>query len=393
MKHLIRLLTLSLFFTSCGGPQPEGEGIPEDLAGKKALLKEKRAELRKISSEVAELEAAIEEQDPSMKEGNKQLVTITTIGRKDFKHFIEIQGAVEADDLVDVTSEVPGRILTLKVNEGESVSKGQLIATLDLEAINKQIAELETSLDLANTVYERQERLWKQNIGSEMQYLESKNSKERLEKSLETLKFQLSKAEVYAPISGVVEREVLQSGEMAASGMPIVQILNTSKLKVVANVPENYLRSVKRGEGVTLRFPALEMERKATVSMIGRTIDPANRTFKVEVNIGSQGGVLKPNLLATMLINDFEEKNVVTVPREIIQQEVSGRDFVFVTSQGPEGKVAKKIYVTTGKSFEGEVVINEGLNGDEELIMEGALGLADNMLIEVQNAKKEANNG
>ena len=139
---------------------------------------------------------------------------------------------MQSDDYVNATSEVAGRILNLNVQEGQFVSKGQIIAKLDLEQVNKQIAELETSLDLANDVYDRQKRLWDQNIGSEMQYLQAKNNKERLEKSLETIKFQLTKGSVYAPISGTVEKVIVKSGEVTAPGAPIIQILNTNQVKV-----------------------------------------------------------------------------------------------------------------------------------------------------------------
>lgn len=393
MKYLIRLFALSVLFGACSAGQNGEQMIPEDLAGKKQLLKEKEEELRALTDFIAQLKTEIGAEDPDAFEVQRKLVTTTTVGRQDFEHFIEIQGAVDADDLVDATSEVAGRIVQLKVKEGQSVRSGQLIAKLDLEQINKQIAELEKSLELANTVFERQSRLWEQNIGSEIQYLEAKNQKERLEKSLETLEFQLTKSDVYAPISGVVENVLLQSGEVTAPGQPIVQILNTNKLKVVANVPENYLQAVQLGEPVTIQFPALNQEQTARVSMIGRTIDPANRTFKVEVNIQNRGGIYKPNLLSIMLINDFTEEDAIIVPLETVQEEVGGKSYVFVKDTSEHGPVAKKVYIKTGRSYAGDIIVSDGLSGGEELIVEGSRGLAENEIIEIQNAKKEASNG
>ena len=281
MRYLSGIILLALLITACQPAATEAtDEIPEDLAGKKALLNTKRQELKALTDIIVDLEEQIAEEDPTVRKRSK-LVTAIAAEQKDFSHFVEIQGAVKSDDMVDVTSEVAGRILTLKAKEGQQVRKGQLIAELDLEQVKKQMAELETSIELAATVYERQKRLWDQNIGSEIQYLQAKNNKERLEKSMETLAFQLTKGKVYAPITGLVEREILQRGEIAAPGMPILQILNTNKLKVVADVPENLLRSVKVGQTVTIQFPALDMERKARVSRIGATIDPANRTFTV----------------------------------------------------------------------------------------------------------------
>ena len=393
MKYLLRLFAILFIFTSCSGGQNGEVVIPEDLNGKRELLKTKRQELRELNKLIAEIESQIDSLDPNQAEKAKKLVTTAIVGRKDFKHYVEIQGSVQADDLVDVTSETPGRIIQLNVREGQSVRKGQLVARLDLESLKKQIAEVEKSLELANTVYERQSRLWEQNIGSEIQYLEAKNTKERLEKSLETLQFQLSKSDVYAPISGVVEREVLQSGEMASPGMPIIQILNTNKLKVVASVPENYLRSVNMGEKVTVSFPALDLEQEARVTLIGRTIDPSNRTFAVEASIPGNNKLIKPNLLSIMLINDYFQEDVVTIPVELVQQEVGGRNYVYVRDSNEEGDIARKVYVKTGRSFENEIVITDGLNGGEELIVDGARNIANNELIKVTNSKTEANNG
>lgn len=390
--HLTAVLLVLL--TACGGgPEASSNEIPEDLEGKRALLREKRAELKTLSDLVAQLEDEIAALDPSLQNKEGRLVTTATVSRRDFQHFVEIQGSVQADDMVDAMPEVSGRIIRLTVKEGDNVRRGQLIAELDLDQLQRQIAEVETSLELATTVYERQARLWEKNIGSEIQYLEAKNNKERLEKNLETMRNQLTKSKVYAPISGVVERVIVHNGELAAPGAPIVQILNTDKLKIVADVPETYLQAVKRGEPVKIRFPALGADRTERVTLVGRTIDPANRTFTLEANLSGGVSVLKPNLLAIVLLNDSTEPNAIVVPLTTIQQEVSGKKFVFVKGDGSEGPVARKVYVETGRSYEGDIVITNGLKGGEELILEGARGLAENDLIKVVEPKTEANNG
>jgi len=385
MKYLLNILILaSLFLASC---QP-AEKMPTDLAGKKTYLKTKQTELRNLQKEIASLESDIEAIDPAAKkEKPRTLVTTQTVTRSDFNRYIELQAAVEAEDMVAASSETGGRITDLKVKEGQYVKRGQLIATTDLEGVKKQIAEMDKSLELAVDVFNRQKRLWDQNIGSEMQFLQAKNNKERLEKSMETVQYQLTKGNVYAPKSGVIEMVMAKTGEMAAPGAPIVQILNTSQVKIVANVPEKFLRNVKQGEMMSIEIPALDMKTKGRVTMLGRTINPSNRTFKVEVNLSNSKGLLKPNLLANMLLNDFSAKDVITVPLELVQQEVSGKDYVFVKKEGTEGSIAGKIYVTTGESYDGNIIIEEGLKGGEDLIATGARGLANNALIKVQKGQ------
>ena len=362
----------------------EKEVIPTDLAGKKAYLKKKKAELRELNRVITKVEGDINELAPPA-EKVKKLVSTMPLIKKDFKRFVEIQAEVQSDDIVSASSEVGGRIIHLNVKEGQAIRRGQLIARVDLEQIDKQEAELRKGLELAVDLYQRQSRLWKQNIGSEVQYLQAKNNKERIEKTLETLSFQKKKANVYAPISGVIDQKFIERGEMASPGMPIVQILNTSKVKVVADVPESYLGKIKKGETVTIKFPALEEETQARVSQLGRSINPANRTFEVEVNLSNKKGLLKPNLLALMLINDFSATEAVVVPIDLIQQEVSGKQYVYITKKESGIPIARKAYVEIGESYEGEVVILEGLTGEETLITDGARSLSDGEFIDLDS--------
>jgi len=386
-KHISILLLLTVLFACQKETATTEDTIPTSLKGKKEYLKSKKTELRELNRTIAKLEADINELAPPSEKA-KTLVATMPILKKNFKRFVEIQAEVQSDDLVSATSEVGGRITYLRVKEGQFVKRGQLIAKVDLEQIDKQEAELRKGLELATELHARQSRLWKQNIGSEVQYLQAKNNKERIEKTLETLSFQKKKASVYAPISGVIDREFLKKGELAAPGMPIVQILNTSKVKVVADVPENFLGKVRKGELVDIKFPAINEETQARISQLGRTINPANRTFEVEVNLTNKKGILKPNLLALMLVNDFSAKDAITVPIDLVQQEVSGKQYVFVSNEEGGFPVARKVYVEIGESYEGEVMIVEGLTGEETLITDGARGLSDGELIEISEDKQ-----
>ncbi len=383
---------IAVLAAACGGgPAAEEAAVPQELEAKKQLLAEKRARLKALEAEIAQLEKEIAEAEPTA--GAVQTVTVMPLARTDFQHFVEIQGTIASDEVVKVSPEIGGRILELTVDEGDMVRRGQLIARIDVEQLRKQLAELETAFQLANEVYERRKRLWDQQIGSEIQYLQARNNKERLEKSIETLKFQLGKSEVYAPVSGEVDMVFAKAGELAGPGMPLVQILDTRHVKVRADVPENYLKAVRKGVRVQVRIPALEQTRVAPIARVGNVIDPSNRTFPIEIPLRNADGLLKPNLLAIVYLNDFTEKNVVVVPLNLLQQELGGEWFVFVAEETPEGMVARKVYVETGASYEGRIVITRGLEGDETLIVDGARGLADNQPIQVVTAQTAENNG
>ena len=378
MKNIFILLLIPLLF-AC---QQNAEVYPEDLAGRKGLLKEKKKELKELEKLVNKLQTDIEKEEPP-KEKDKKTVSVKKLEKRDFLKFSEVQANVEADDLIAASSETGGRILNMKWKEGDYIKKGALVASLDMESINKQIAELQTSRSLAQDVFDRQKRLWDQKIGTEIQFLQAKNNLERIDKSMETIKHQLTKANVYAPSSGYVEMVIAKKGEMTGPGTPILQILNTGKLKVVASLPERFLGKIKRGQMVDINFPAIEKDIKAKVSQLGRTIDPANRTFKVEINLPNSKGQLKPNLLATILVNDYKSEDMVVIPLELVQEEISGKQFVLVKNADKEDFIATKMYVETGETYDGEVEVLDGLEGNEEIIVDGARSLREGELINV----------
>ncbi|MEL6122857.1 MAG: efflux RND transporter periplasmic adaptor subunit, partial [Bacteroidota bacterium] len=310
MKTYITLILALLIVVSCG---PKSEVDPSDLDGLRKVLSEKKKELSTLQEEIASLTDEVAELDPSLQE-KATLVDSTTLLPTQFERYIDIQGIVVADQTANVVSEVPGRITQLTVKEGDRVTKGQLIATLDLESLDKQVAEIETSLSLAQDVYERQSRLWEQNIGSEVQYLQAKNNVERLEKSLETLAFQKTKANVYCPITGVVDQEFMKQGEVANAGMPILQILNTSNLKITTDLPERYLKMARRGATVRLRVPSLDLEGSGRITMLGRSIDAANRTLELEIKPNISSSLLKPNLLTEIKLKELEIEDALFIP-------------------------------------------------------------------------------
>lgn len=203
---------------------------------------------------------------------------------------------------------------------------------------------------------------------------------------MESIQFQLSKQNVYSPSSGVVEREIRQAGELTSAGGPIIQILNTNKVKVVVDAPESYLGIVKTGDYVDIKIPAIEKEFRGRITLLGRMIDPANRTFKIEVDINNRSGIYKPNLAAEMLVKDIEMEDVLVIPVNLVQEEVSGDKFVYVVDNSAQEELqARKVYVETGDSYENNIVILDGLNIGDFLIVKGARQVSNKELIAIQS--------
>lgn len=377
MKSILYLpLLFVLTLASCGPAQEDV--VPQDLPGKKEYLRTKKAELRTLSQEVEALEKEIFAADPSLAPKGT-LVAYETISTSSFENFANVQATVRADESAFASPQLPGRILSMNFEEGDAIRKGQLVAVLDVEDISSQRAELETAAELAKDLLERQKRLWDQNIGSEVQYLQLKNNYDRLQKQLATVDVTTAKKNVYAPISGTVDRVMMRQGETAAPGMPILSILNTNDLSVVADATEDLLSKVKLRQKVKVKVPALNLEFMAPVSRIGKTVDPANRTFEVEIDVPRQYlSQLKANLLAEVEVLDFSVESAIIVSQDRIQQEIDGRRYVFVAEDGGEkGIVARKRFVETGGSFNNRAQIESGLEVGDKLITAGSRGLTD----------------
>jgi RND family efflux transporter MFP subunit len=366
----------AFFFTACGG----GETVPNTPAELRQYIGAKKDALRALEVEIKQLEETLGKIDTTQKIQKKVLVTTQAVTVRTFEHYVEVQGNVAtAENPAMASSETGGRITEMLAKESQYIKKGDLVARVNLESIQKSIDELSTSMALAKDIYERQEKLWKQNIGSEIQYVQAKSQVESLQKTKERLEYELKKANVYAPASGIVEKVMLNVGEVCGPGTPIVQIVNSTNLKVLANASENYLAAIKKGDNIRVVFPALGTEQNARVSNIGRIINPANRTFEVEAMISTEGGLIKPNLLATVFIKDYSREKMPVIASELILQDVNGNNYLMLNQ---DGKAAKRI-VVMGKSYMNETEILSGLDGTEQILVKGARQVIEGDLLEV----------
>jgi membrane fusion protein, multidrug efflux system len=380
MFKTVLWISLAAMVAACNPAGETGDSASQSLDELRVQLSEKQAQFKQLEAEIEALSGRITEMDTTDKP--RRLVTLDTVSLEDYRHFVDFQATVQSDEVARISADIGGRITRLMIREGQMVQKGQLVAKLDVETLQRQMEELETNLALATTVYERQQKLWEQKIGSEIQWIEAKSNKERLEKAKSTLQANLAKASVYAPCNGVVEIVNVKEGEFLAPGVPMAMIVNIKKIKVVANLPESYIGKVRRGDKVTIVFPTLDKEVNATISLIGKTISEGNRTFVVEAPVQQMpDDLLKPNLLARMKINDFTQKDAVIVKAELLQQESNGKQFVFVKSGSDTNAVAMKQFVEVDQIFEDKILIRSGLKKGDVIIAEGARGLSDNELI------------
>jgi len=371
----IFLLAATLFITACGG-----EKKPNTLAEKKEALAKLKADAKTLTEKITALETELKAADPTMKAAEKVIpVVTTTLEPRSFKSFIEIQGTVETKNTATATPRMAGTYTTVYVKEGQTVKAGQLLAKIDNAILRDQIAALKQQMELVNTVYDKQKALWDQKIGTEIQYLQAKNNKESLEKNLAVLNTQVDLYNVYAPISGAVERVMVKTGEIAAPGMPLASIVNLGSLKATANVPDSYLSNIKMGDAVKVNLPDIGREINARITFISKLVNPANRTFKIEATIPTSSDI-KPNMLSILNIADINKSNALIIKQNYIQSTEFG-DVVYVAEMEGNKKVAKSRKIKTGVSYNGEIEITEGLRAGDLIVTEGYQDLVDGQVI------------
>lgn len=369
-RHILIIATITVFLVGCSGKKAT------DLKGKQEELAKLKTEQRETDQKIKALESEIFKLDPKKAaEAKVKAVTVAPLTAETFRHYVELQGTVDAKNNVLVTPKSGGAVTAMYVKEGDRVASGTVIGKVDDSILRESLEEIKTQLSLVNTLYDKQKNLWDQKIGTELQYLQAKNNKESLERRLATLNTQLGQSRIISPMSGVVDQVYVKVGELASPGVGVVRVVNLSNLKVTAKVSDTYSASVKKGDEVIVKFPDLKTEYKARITFVSTAVDPLSRTFTIEANLPSAKDI-KPNMMAQIQINDATSKDALAIDQNYVQSTESGH-VVYVAVQEGNKKVAKAKAVKTGFSYNGKIEVLEGLTAGDQLITLGYQEVSD----------------
>jgi RND family efflux transporter MFP subunit len=389
MKTIYTLVIAAILFISCG--KKEASSIEDIIATNDiAQIKAKKAEIetkqQEITAQLKQLNTKLDELDT-----NKKIPLITTFKAKQevFTHFLELQGNVQTKQNILVYPEMPGIIEEILVKEGQQVKKGDVLARIKDGGLSQQLAQLETQAALSKTVYERQERLWKQKIGSEMQYLQSKAQYEAHEKAVEQMKSQIEKTTILAPFDGTIDNVIKEPGTVVAPGQgsEVFRIVNLNNMYIATDVPERYVASITKGKKVKVNFPVLGENLTSTINQVGSFINPSNRSFRIEVPVPNKDGNVKPNLTAKIQINDYTNNTAILIPQSIISENANGEQFVYVIGKKNANNeaVAKRVIIKTGKTQGDVIEVLKNLPVGTEIILEGARSVNNGQTVKVIN--------
>lgn len=386
MKKIYILTTLSLLILACNseGKQQSVEDLLasnnlEQIRAKKIELDEQQ---QVIADQLKQIGAKIKELDPQ-----ENIPLITTFSAKEsvFTHYVELQGNVDTKKNLVIYPEYSGIMTKVYVKEGQKVSNGQILAKIDDGGLSQQVAQLQIQSELAKTTYERQKRLWEQNIGSEIQFLQAKSSYEAQQKAVNQLQQQVSRTIVKAPFSGTIDDVITEQGSVVAPGQTaLFRIVNLDEMYIETDVPESYISSVIEGKNVEVEFPILGKSMEAKVRQAGSFINPANRTFKVEVAIPNGKKDIKPNLTAKLKINDYTNDTAILVPLSIISENANGEQYVYtIIDKSGNKATAKRSFIKTGKTQGDHIEVLSGLADADEIIQEGARSVKDGQEVKI----------
>jgi RND family efflux transporter MFP subunit len=320
---------------------------------------------------------------------NRNLPLITTFSAevKPFDHFIELQGDVTTKQNVLIYPEMAGTLIRVNVNTGQNVTKGQLLATIDDGGMKSQLAQMETQLALAKTTFERQQRVWEQKIGSEIQFLQAKSSYEAQQSAVKQMKGQLDKFLIRAPFSGIIDDVIKDQGTVVAPGpgSEVFRIVNLSDMYVEVNIPETYLNNVTAGKKVKVFFPILNEQIDSKVRETGNFINPANRSFTAEIPVPNKNGKVKPNLTAKVSINDYTSETAILIPQSVISENAEGDQYVYVASEITSENTGKvnRVIITTGKTQGDFVEVLSGISNGNNIVLEGARAVKDGQQVKI----------
>lgn len=355
----------------------------EEIKELQSQLDKKKIELSNLKLEVKDLQIKIDELD-TLSINNGMAVNILQMKPVKFEHFFHANGSFEPVDYAYISPETSGQVTEILVKEGAQVKKGQILAKLNTDIIENSIREVKTALELATTVFKKQEELWNKNIGSELDYLRAKNDMQRMQDQLKTLQSQLDMAIITSPINGIVDNIEPKVGELAGPGQMMMQVVNLDAFYLNVEVSEAYLPYLKKGDPVSVHLMAYgEYYIEASIYRIANIINPENRSFKVKIKVANEKDRIKPNMLAEVKFKDFENENALVVPSIIVKNDFNG-SYVFLAIEDDGQTIAKKAYVETGKSRSNETMILSGINFNDRVIIEGYNQVVEGSLLSIK---------
>ena len=380
--YTILLITVIIGCNSSGSTSIESLIENKDLDELKKRKDEYVNAMNAMKVELNEINSGI-----AFLDENERLTLVSKYEIKEqvFTSYIEAQANLKTRKNILILPEFQGTLEKIYVDEGQNVSKGKLLAEINDSGLKEQLDQLIIQRDFAKENYERIQRLWENNIGSEIQFLKSKSDFESIQKGVDQMRDMLSKTKIYAPFTGVVDELIANQGSNLIPGVTnILRLVNLDNVYAEAFVSEKYISSISNGTEALVKIPLLKKEIQSVVTQTGNFIDPNNRTFRIEIPVDNNDRRIKQNLDAKILINTYKKDNAVVVPLRIIREDAEGKNYIYVMDEDKKDGVyiTRKAVIKIGNKSNTDAEVIEGLNFGETIVLEGA-----NLVEDLQRVK------
>ena len=324
----------------------------------------------------------------SLLDENERLTLVSKyeIQQTIFNTYIEAQANLKTRKNVLILPEFQGTLEKVFVSEGQKVKKGQLLAEINDSGLNEQYEQMVIQAEFAKENFERTQRLWDNNIGSEMQYLKSKTDYEASKKMVDQMKDRLLKTKIYAPFDGEIDEIISNVGSNLIPGVSqILRLVNLDIIYAESFVSEKYISFIGEGTEAIVQIPLLNMEYRSSVNQTGNFINPSNRTFRIEVPVENFDNRIKQNLDAKIKINIYKKDDAIVIPLRIVREDALGKNFVYVMSEDNKEGVylTSKQFITLGNKSEDKVEVTEGLALGDIVVLEGAYSVEDSQRVKL----------
>ena len=385
-KFYISILTLIVISCNSSGNSNISTLIEDgDLEELKKRKKEYVDAMNTMQVELNEINDGIAFLDENEK---LTLVSNYEIKEKIFNSYIEAQANLKTRKNVLILPEFQGTLEQIFVSEGQKVKKGKLLAEINDSGLKEQLEQLTIQANFAKENFERTQRLWNNNIGSEIQFLKSKTDFESSQKIVEQMKDRLAKTKIYAPFDGEVDEIISNQGSNLIPGVsPILRLVNLDVIYAEASVSEKYISFIDKGTEAIVQIPLLGKEVTSQITQTGNFINPSNRTFRVEVPVKNLDNRIKQNLDAKIKINIYRRNDAVVIPLRIVREDASGNNFVYIMNADiKEGVyITTKTFITLGNKNNIDVEVTDGLQIGDILVLEGANIVEDSQRVKLIN--------
>jgi RND family efflux transporter MFP subunit len=383
MKNILTLFLIFSIISCENNPTLQSVLESNDIEQIKLKRKEIATSQQDFADKLQIIDNKLEELDT-----NPQLpiVEILTVNPVEFDHYVQVQGSVKSDELINIYPEFSGIIKNIYVKSGDIVNKGQPLIKIDDGGLKEQLFQLEIGFELTKTTYERQRRLWDQKIGSEIKFLETKSIYEAQKQGINQLKKQIKKTLIEAPFSGTIDNVVAKKGEVVYPGRSnLMMLLNLDNLYIESNVPEKYISSINTGNKVIAHFPLMDKSILTNIRQSSNYINPINRTFKIEMDIEKNNLDIKPNLNSKVNINDYSNKEALMINQNYISIDSDNKEYVYKIYIKNNKTYVSKTTIITGKNDGVNIEVISGLNSGDKVVSEGIRKLVDNARVKIIN--------